>query len=114
MNLVRQIHLIKRALKQSGQSCVFARQGENEFHEPSGDVTVLKCNGLFHEANGFLNVSLADAGKVYTQREPKLLIMYADVRKEDQVTVNKAKYKVIGTDDLGNLHLCLDLSLEAV
>ena len=76
---------------------------------------VLERHGLFHEANGFLNVSLVEAGKVRTQKEPKLLIRYTkDVNKNDKVTVDGATYKVIGIDDLGNLHLCLDLSLEAV
>ena len=50
-----------------------------------------------------------------TQKEPKLLVRYTkDINKNDKVVVDGAAYKVIGIDDLGNLHLCLDLSLEAV
>ncbi|MCR2023647.1 head-tail adaptor protein, partial [Blautia pseudococcoides] len=67
------------------------------------------------EANGFLNVSLVEAGKIRTQKEPKLLVRYTkDINKNDKVAVGEVVYKVIGIDDLGSLHLCLDLSLEAV
>ncbi|MCD2492735.1 hypothetical protein LQE92_08850 [Lacrimispora sp. NSJ-141] len=113
--MVHQLHQLKQAIKCRGMDCSFIRQGENEFHEPVGEVEVLSCRGLFHEANGFLNVSLIESGKVYTKKESKLLVLYhAELQKEDTVLIEGVRYKVIGIDDLGNLHLCLDLSLEVV
>lgn len=110
-----QMHQICRVLERHGQQCSFSREVENKFHEKAWEEGWLKCRGIFHEANGFLNVSLVEAGKVRTQKEPKLLIRFTkDVHKNDKVTVVDSAYKVIGIDDLGNLHLCLDLSLEAV
>lgn len=115
MGLGFQVHQICRALERQGQQCSFSREIENKFHEKAWEEGWLKCRGLFHEANGFLNVSLVDAGKIRTQKEPKLLVRYTkDISKNDKVAVGEAVYKVIGIDDLGNLHLCLDLSLEAV
>lgn len=110
-----QMYQICRTLERHGQQCSFSREVENKFHEKAWEEGRLKCRGLFHEANGFLNVSLVEAGKVRTQKEPKLLIRFTkDVHKNDKVTVGDSAYKVIGIDDLGNLHLCLDLSLEAI
>lgn len=115
MGLEFQAHKICRALERYGQHCSFSREIENKFHEKAWEEGWLKCRGLFHESNGFLNVSLVEAGKVRTQKEPKLLVRYTkDINKNDKVAVDGAAYKVIGIDDLGNLHLCHDLSLEAV
>ena len=110
-----QMYQICRTLERHGQQCSFSREVENKFHEKAWEEGRLKCRGLFHEANGFLNVSLVEAGKVRPQKELKLLIRITkDVHKNDKVTVGDSAYKVIGIDDLGNLHLCLDLSLEAI
>ena len=115
MSLDFQVHQICRALERYGQQCSFSREIENKFHEKAWEEGWLKCRGLFHEANGFLNASLVEAGKIRTQKEPKLLVRYTkDIHKNDKVAVGETVYKVIGIDDLGNLHLCLDLSLEAV
>lgn len=115
MGLGFQAQQINRILELHGQHCSFSRESENKFHEKAWEEGWLKCRGLFHESNGFLNVSLIEAGKVRTQKEPKLLVRYTkDINKNDKVVVDGAAYKVIGIDDLGNLHLCLDLSLEAV
>ena len=101
-----QMYQICRTLELHGQQCSFSREVENKFHEKAWEEGRLKCRGLFHEANGFLNVSLGEAGKVRTQKEPKLLIRFTkDVHKNDKVTVGDSAYKVIGIDDLGNLHL---------
>lgn len=113
--MVHQFHQIKQLIERRGLDCIFLRQGENEFHEPSGDMEILTCKGLFHETNGYLRVSMTESGKIYTQKEPKVLILYSgEVLKGDLVIANGIKFKVTGIDDLGNLHLCLDLSLEVV
>lgn len=115
MNFTYQMHLLQQAVRHRGQDFVITRQGENEFHEPEREKEVLQCPGLFHEANGYLGVSLVDAGKIYTQKEPKILIMYTGgILKGDMITDGRRNFKITGIDDLGNLHLCLDLSLEAV
>ena len=117
MNLSHQLHAICQVLKVRGQNCVFSRQGENEFHEPLGDEEVLKCKGLYHTSNqlNYLSSSIEESGKVYTDKRPKLLVLFDNrVQNEDTVSIGSSKYKVSGIDDLGDLHLCLDLSLEVI
>ena len=112
MGLTHQIYQIQRAMEQYGQECIFRRTGTNEYREPTEPVEILKCKGLFHSSNGFLNISLVDSGQLDTQKQPKLLISNGDIRKNDFVTVNNRDYTITGTDDLGNLHLWMDLSLR--
>lgn len=115
MELVHQIYKIKRVIELHGKNCVFSRNTENEFHEPQGEALTIEVRGLFHEENGYLNVTIGEAGKTYSKKEPKLLILFRDnLVKGDFVTLDCGRYQITGIDDLGNLHLCLDLSLEAV
>lgn len=114
MNFTHQMHLLQQAVTRRGMDYIITRHEENEFHEPEREKEVLQCPGLFHEANGYLGVSLVDAGKIYTQKEPKILIIYTGgILKGDMITDGRRNFKITGIDDLGNLHLCLDLSLEA-
>ena len=115
MASIHQRYRLKRAMEIQGEECIFSRQSENEFHEMQGETETIKCRGLFHEASGYMNVSIAEAGKIYAKREPKLLVIYQEnIIKGNLVNIDGSKYQVTGIDDLGNLHLCLDLSLEAV
>ena len=113
--MIHQSYQLKRALEKSGKDCRFYRTVENEFHEATGEQNVYTCRGLFHEANGYLNVSITEAGKLHTKKEPKLLILFTkDIRKGDFVDMDSSRFEVTGVDDLGCMHLCLDLSLEVV
>ena len=117
MNLSHQLHAIRQAVKMDGQNCVFSRQGENEFHEPLGEIKILECKGLYHTSNelNYLSASVMESGKIYTEKRPKLLILFEDsVQLEDKVSISGAEHRVTGIDDLGNLHLCLELSLEVI
>lgn len=115
MGIMHQLHLISRSIDLRGKACIFYRVEENEFGETEGEQKIAECKGLFHSSNGFLNIEIAEAGRVYAQTKPKLLISYTDkIVKEDVIELEGARYRVIGMDDPGNLHLCLDLSLEVM
>lgn len=114
MNFTHQIYLLQQAVRCRGQDFVITRQGGNEFHEPGEEKEICQSRGLLHEANGYLGISITDAGEIYARKEPKLLVMYTEnILKGDMASDGKMKFKITGIDDLGNLHLCLDLSLEA-
>ena len=105
--MTHQLYQLSRMIERQGQACRITRPGENEFHEPTGETEVCRCKGLFHEANEFLNVSTVDAGRIYAQKEPRLLILFSpDIQKEDDIKIAGNKFRIIGIDDLGNLHLC--------
>lgn len=115
MGILHQAYMIKKLLECNGFNCAFSRIGKDYFGEDTKEEEVCNCKGLYHESNGYLSITLKEAGKVSTEKQPKLLVLYTtDLKNGDTVAINGSKYKVIGIDDLGNLRLCLDLSLEVV
>lgn len=113
--MVHQVYLLRRILQRNGQDAEFRRAKENIFHEHDGEITLMRCKGLFHEANLYLNTSIMDSGKVQEHKEPRLLIMFSeDIRKGDSVQLPGRNFEVGAIDDLGNLHMLLDLSLQEV
>ncbi len=113
MGLVHQIHTLQRMIQRHGVDFKVLRDGKNEFGEPSGEREICSLRGLFHASNGFLAITFADKGQVSTEKKPRLLILhYKDLQKNDLIVLEDgSSYRITGLDDLGNLHLCLDLSL---
>lgn len=69
--------------------------------------------GLSHVSTGYLDISLTEAAKVSTRRQPQLILLYTDkIHKEDRVELNGKTYTVTGVDDVGNRQLCTELSLR--
>lgn len=115
MGMIHQVYAFKRLLETKGIECIFWRTGKNEFGEPDGVQEVLRCKGLYHESGGYLNITLTDAGKVSANKQPMALVFFTDaVKAGDTLSMNNAKYTVTGTDNLGNMNLCLDVSLEVI
>ena len=115
MSFVHQTHILKRLIHLRGQNAEVFRPKENEFHEPDGQCQVGQYRGLFHEANGYLRTLTGEAGKTYTAKQPMFLTLYTDqLRKEDLMEIKGTRYRIIGLDNLGNLHIFLDISLEVV
>ena len=107
------MHVVSRLIDARGLDAVLLREKKNEFQEPGESEKIGTCKGLFHESNGYLGVSIVDSGKVYTAKQPMLLVPYTDtVKKQDILEIAGRTFRVTGLDDLGNLHLFLDISLE--
>lgn len=119
MGFVHQTYVLSRLIEARGQQATIYREVENEFHEPVGTQIIGDFRGLFHEANGYLGVSIVEAGKIYTAKQPMFLIVYtmvhtADIRKQDILEIAGRRFRVTGLDDLGNLGLFMDISLEVI
>lgn len=119
MGYVHQTHALSRLIETRGQQATIYREAENEFHESVGTQSIGDFRGLFHEANSYLGVSIAEAGKIYTAKQPMFLIVYTmahtdDIRKEDILEIAGRCFRVTGLDDLGNLGMFLDISLEVI
>lgn len=117
MGFIHQTHVLSRLIETRGQQAAIYREAENEFHEPVGTQIIGEFQGLFHEANSYLGVSITEAGKIYTAKQPMFLMVYtmehtADIREQDILEIAGRRFRVTGLDDLGNLGLFLDISLE--
>lgn len=113
MGFIHQRHVLERLIELRGLDAELSREQKNEFQEPGTPEKIGDLRGLFHEANGYLGINIAESGKIYTAKQPMFLIPYTDnVRKQDLIAVSGRNFRVTGLDDLGNLHLFLDISLE--
>lgn len=115
MRWAHQIHLIRRAFELNGQDIKIYREKENKYHESGVPEFIGSSRGLFHEANNFLGAAITEKGKVYAEKKSMFLILYDDkLQKADIIAIGRREFRVTGVDDLGNLHLLLDLSLEEI
>lgn len=113
--LSHQRHILKRLIFLRGQKADVYRDIKNEFGEPAGWDFYGTIRGIFHEANGYLGSLIAEAGTTYTSKQPMFLIEHTKaVREEDTLHIGERKFRVTGVDDLGNLGMFLDLSLEVI
>lgn len=113
MGQIQDAYTLSQAIKYHGREFTVKRPTLNEFKEPAGEEPVGSFRGLFHVSSGYLDISLTEAAKISTRRQPRLLLLYTDkIHKEDRVELNGKTYTVMGVDDVGNRQLCTELSLR--
>lgn len=113
MGQIQDAYTLSLAIKYHGRKFTVTRPVLNEFKEPAGEEPVGSFRGLFHVSTGYLDISLTEAAKVSTRRQPQLMLLYTDkIHKEDRVELNGKTYTVTGVDDVGNRQLCTELSLR--
>lgn len=113
MGLINQAYTIKRAIELHGQDCVITRMSTDQYGDETTPEQVHACKGIFHAANQHLAIITADAGQTFDSKLPRFLILYtAAVKANDRLTVNGKSYAVVGVNNMGELNICLDLSLK--
>lgn len=113
MGQIQDAYTLAQAIKYHGREFTVTRPTLNKFKEPAGEEPVGSFRGLFHISTGYLDISLTQAAKISTRKQPQLLLLYTDkICQEDRVALNGKMYTVTGVDDVGNRQLCTDLSLR--
>lgn len=113
MGQIQDAYTLSQAIKYHGREFTVTRPIQNEFKEPAGEKPVGSFRGLFHVSTGYLDISLTQAAKISTRKQPQLLLLYTDkIQQEDRVLLNGKLYTVTGVDDVGNRQLCTELSLR--
>lgn len=115
---------IKRQIDWNGQDFIFRRYAENSYHEITDEVTqTFNVKGIFHEAGGYggmLNIELyeREGSREFSKMKPMILCLYDDVSKQlsldDRVDVGDDKYFVVEKNDLKNMHIAYEISLEEI
>ena len=113
MGQIQDAYTLSQAIKYHGRAFTVTRPTLNEFNEPAGEESVGSFRGLFHISAGYLDITLTEAAKISTRKQPQLLLLYTDkIRQEDRVELNGKTYIVTGVNDVGNRQLCTELSLR--
>lgn len=112
---------LERQIKWNGQPFKFIRYKRNDFHEITDEVEKeFNFKGVFHEGGGYggmLNIEMygRDGGKTVTKMKPMVLALYEDsveVDTDDYVNIGDYTYKVVEKNDIKNLHIAFEISLE--
>lgn len=105
-----------RQIKQNGQFFDFSRFKKNSYGEETDEVELsFNINGIFH--GGMLNIELyeRDGARTITKMKPMILCLYEDGIKlqiDDEVIVSGNIYKVVAKNNIKNLNIAFDVSLE--
>ena len=120
VNLKFERYKLERELKRSGKSIEFLRSGKNKFGEPDGESDPIgEINCLYHEENGYVQLTMGETTQTRTKKIPTLLCLYDScegigVKLDDFCFINSKKYIVTGVTDIQNWNIIADISLEVV
>lgn len=113
---------IKRQIDWNGQEFVFTRYSLNEYQEIdySNVDKTFNVKGIFHEGGGYggmLNIQIyeRDGARTVTKMKPMILCLYEDGKDldmDDEVVISGYKYKIVDKNDIKNLKVAFEISLE--
>jgi len=115
---------IKRQILWNGQEFTFQRFAQNSYYEITDEVgQTFEIKGVFHDGGGYggmLNLELyeREGSRDFSKMKPMILCLYDDVSKEiamdDRVEIGDNKYFVVEKNDIKNLHIAYEISLEKI
>lgn len=115
---------INRQILWNGQDFVFTRYEENQYHELTDEVEkTIEIRGVFHEGGGYggmLNQELfeREGSREFSKMKPMILCLYDEVSKDlqmdDRVVIGDDTYFVVAKNDVKNLHVAFEVSLENI
>ena len=120
INTKFEAYKIKRELKRSGTNYEFERIEKDAFNEPTGEVKVVgKIKGLYHEQNGFVQITTGETTQVRTKKAPMILCLFEDaaslaLQVDDIVKINNRTLRVVGLVNIQEWNIISDISLEVV
>ena len=119
------VHVLKQEMNKvlkeitiHGLKYQFRRDKLNEYEESTGEEEkVIECKGLFHQTKSYISRSVSDATTTQTKGQPLIMMGYDDsksIQSGDKVNVSGNEYRVTGINNINELCIISDVSLEAV
>lgn len=116
--LSTELHKVVREIKTHGRTYIFNRNVLDEYNEPTGqEQEITTVRGLFHITKGYVSQKIAEGSKTHSKGQPMLMLTYEDsteIKVSDFVNINENKYIVIEKNNLQELNIVCDISLELV
>ena len=118
MNTNFGIELVRRNILAHGQEFVFHRPELNNFKEPTANETLITLQGLFHQTRGYITRNITDGTVSRSQPQPMILTLVnpesQSLKINDYVLYCNQKYLITGINDINNLGIALEISLELI
>lgn len=116
-----QLHKVRRAIRTHGETVVFIKEEEDQFHEPTGNTQTVEFKALLHEAEykGSLVITKQtnDSSVLRTKPAVMLLALWEDCSQIDhtyKAVINSHPYIIDGIRNINEANLIADISLEEV
>lgn len=118
MNIHFDISKVSRAIDTHGQNFVFTRSGKDDYGQPSHETTQIEIKGLFHQTRGYITKNTSDGTVSRSKPQPQIMTLVTPnssaILPKDKLVYCGKTYTVTGVDDIGNLGVALDISLELI
>lgn len=128
INTKFEAYKLRRELKRSGKIYKIERYGVNGYGEPVKNATskVGEFKGLYHEQNGYMQMSTTDTTQVISKKIPMIMCLYEDIKELDlkvddfiQIgeccgNIDFSEYRIVGITNIQNWSIIADISLEPV
>lgn len=105
---------VKRQIDWNGVELLFTRMEEDKYHRGTKAVNTV-VRGVYHQATSYQQKKSGEASVTSTKPKPMFLCLYNDgskVRQGDIVFINGKKYFVSGIENVQELNVALEISLE--
>lgn len=118
MMLNYELHFVRREIETYGKEYIFYRKMLDKYKQDTGEheeVGKIRC--LYHTEKGYVSESVGDFGRTRERGAPKLLTVFDShfmIKKNDLVEVNGKVFEVVDLNNVGELNIVVDLSLEVV
>lgn len=118
--LKNELHKVKREICLHGTRYEFKRDILDEYKEPTGEKKVITTCGLFHITKDYIQFVTANSdgsNKVRGKGQPMVLVCYEDakyIKSEDVVKINGRNYKINHVNNIQEMNIVADISLELV
>lgn len=117
-NLAFSLYQLRQLLRVQGTDYTVLRDEVDSFGEPTGESTqVTKLRGLWHTTSEYITTTTADGSTVRSKENPRILSLWQDaqnVQQKDFVQVNGTRFNVNGVENVSELGIAAEISLEAV
>lgn len=119
MNTSFDIAKVRRAIKTHGKVFIFTRQALNKFNEPTEESENLESiHGLFHQTRSWIEQKTSEGTIKRSKPQPQILTLVDEAVKSlkigDKLEYCGNTYKVSGIDNINNLDIAYDISLEMI
>lgn len=113
------LHRLIQSINWRGAVYTFKRRSRNEYDEETDTVQpVTQLKGIFHDgSSGHLSLIIQNEGMVSTKNTPCILTHWGNAERlnlDDVVELNNEIFKVSGINNLGQLNIAGEISLEAI
>lgn len=107
---------VRRAINTHGENFVFTHFGKTDYGEPDPETTQqITIKGLFHQTRGYITKNISDGTLSRSKPQPQILTLsITSITIDDVVEYTGKDYRVIGVDNIGNLGIAFDISLELI